>query len=200
MKIFANATVGPPAPIFIGCDVIQWFYFCDKVPGWGSCLSSFFRDTFACSWLHCTSLFRHGSCYIGNLINVIPDWLRWQMGNSSHLWQDVLFLYITSGIDSCTFFKISIYFIFLPLFSKPSLQLIVEKSVADCGLPVSCCFLLARLQYFCGPFSQPPMRSAKLVRREMRYLPDKIMTPYCRISLSILCILFSLSFFVLSSD
>jgi len=43
------------------------FYCCDEVPGWGSCLFWLYSGIFLFTWLHCTSVSRHGGCYFHNL-------------------------------------------------------------------------------------------------------------------------------------
>ena len=70
-----------------------------------------FSDIFTFTWLHCTSLPRHGSSDFSNLINLIPDLLRWYMGIA--FISDWLCCFCTSGIYSCAFLKLFTVFLYL---------------------------------------------------------------------------------------
>lgn len=52
-----------------------------------------FSNIFTFTWVHCTSLTRHGSSYLSSVINLIPASL-YGNGESCHLWFAVLFLYM----------------------------------------------------------------------------------------------------------
>ena len=91
----------------------------------------FLRDIFTFTWLHCTSLTRHGGSYFSNLI-LIPDWLRWRWGIA------VISDWLSCFFTSYPVFRLEIFLNFYSflnisvLFSKPSLLWIISKSSVHC--------------------------------------------------------------------